>query len=205
MTIPNIATFDHGTHVSKKILHVLKLPWLHLGMHLGSLTAKAPEKWWDWKTSLSYWDGPFSGAFAVKLRGGETNPPTFWKHFHPQNPFSVNPGFASRFLGRVPWLGWVWFGGETSPVWSLVQKWWYLDVQLEVSKFKWLVNGLYPQYTPFISRWNNPFTNHLLTSWDIQVPGTGFSPVFCSDVFATWGDVPNLTNSVFFFKLRGKI
>ena len=24
-----------------------------------------------------------------------------------------------------------------------------------------------PQYIPFISRWNNPFTNHLLTSWDI--------------------------------------
>ena len=32
----------------------------------------------------------------------------------------------------------------------------YLDV--EVSKR--LVNGLWPRYTPFISRWNNPLTNH---------------------------------------------
>ncbi len=24
------------------------------------------------------------------------------------------------------------------------------------------INGLYPTYTPFISRWNNPFTNHLI-------------------------------------------
>ena len=36
----------------------------------------------------------------------------------------------------------------------------------EVSKR--LVSGWYPQYTPFISRLYNPFTNHLRTSWDIQ-------------------------------------
>ena len=30
---------------------------------------------------------------------------------------------------------------------------------------KWVIS---PQYTPFINRWNNPFTNHLQTSWDIQ-------------------------------------
>ena len=42
---------------------------------------------------------------------------------------------------------------------------WYLDVPLEVSK--WLVSWLQPQHTPFISRWNNPVTNHLLSSWDI--------------------------------------
>ena len=31
------------------------------------------------------------------------------------------------------------------------------------------ISGLYSQYIPIISRWNNPFPNHLLTSWDIQV------------------------------------
>ncbi len=45
----------------------------------------------------------------------------------------------------------------------------YLDVPLEVSKS--LVSyKLQPKYIPIISRWNNPFTNHLLSSWDILVP-----------------------------------
>ena len=31
---------------------------------------------------------------------------------------------------------------------------------------QWVIS---PQYIPCIGRWTNPFTNHLLTSWDIQV------------------------------------
>ena len=40
------------------------------------------------------------------------------------------------------------------------------DVRLEVR-----INGLYPQYTPFIGIVENLLPNHLPTSWDIQVRG----------------------------------
>ena len=53
------------------------------------------------------------------------------------------------------------------------------------------ISGL-SQYTPFISRWNNPFTIHLLaidpiTSRDIQVSTTVLSSVFCDAESTTSG------------------
>ena len=42
---------------------------------------------------------------------------------------------------------------------------------------KWVIT---PRNTPFISRWNNPFTNHLLTSWNIQVGRTVYLPIHLS-------------------------
>ena len=80
------------------------------------------------------------------------------------------PQQAAKRWGQVPWdplkrtvtactIG---LGGHGSSSSSQL-----LGCLQEVSR--WLVNELKPQYTPFISRWNNPFTNHLLTSWDIQV------------------------------------
>ena len=33
------------------------------------LTAKATEKWWDWKITFRNWDDLFSGAMSVKLPG----------------------------------------------------------------------------------------------------------------------------------------
>ena len=41
----------------------------------------------------------------------------------------------------------------------------YLDVWLEGRIKGDRINGLYPQYTPFISRWKKPFDPNNWTSW----------------------------------------
>ena len=55
----------------------------------------------------------------------------------------------------------------------------------EVSK--WLVSGLQPQYTPFISRLKPIDPNHLLTSWDIQVSSLWEKPHHLGNLRAVTG------------------
>ena len=142
------------------------------------------QKWWEWKTTFQscsfFWTAPlFSGATFVhfqkgiytfnlvvsnilflsapmKKHWGKSQPIlSLWNETHP--PSARPPETKQELHQRAPESSF-W----TYEVWMKTTR-----VSQEVSK--WLVNGCYNLLINGVYSGYNPFTNHLLTSWDIQV------------------------------------
>ena len=65
---------DHSTPKNWTSLPSLKLTFSHLKMD-------------GWNTIVSFWDGPFSGAFAVSFREGKyPDPSKAWRFWGPKHP-----------------------------------------------------------------------------------------------------------------------